>query len=398
MAGAAGALAPRGSDSRAQGDERPRPAEARDGSRIADASGDLEPVEPPSVYQVVYRVQDWAGGQLVETTDTITVERPYRGRVEIRTGGAPSSKAPRSRTSTDFGRISIDGQNADALLVATPPALAAGDLRFDAILADAVAAGRMMPREHRGVGGRRCRVYRTLEPIAAGTLTASAATARDYTDNCFAADGLLLEELWVTEGRVLRRRIATAVDRNPPVAGDIFDAFGTLLDPKQGGGSIRAVDPTSAPPGGPFWGTLAVPNGFTYRGRYAIVPPQREETPEEGPQASPFEGSESRKRVGAVADVWERGIDVLILEQGGAVDNSDVYEVDPGEPTFEVPGLGTGQVVLDGRLNEVRFPLPSGRYVRLLGTLSADTLRGAAMSLRAEGEGTGLVYLDAPSN
>jgi len=378
----------------ASAQERPSPTPERPGSVVVQG-GDPKASDPPTSYRLTYRVQDWAGGRLVETTDTITVERPYRGRIDVRRAGDKATAAPRSRTVTDFGRISIDGADAEALLVATPPALAAGDLRFDAVLSDAVAAGRLAPREQRKVGGLRCQVFRSREPLAAGTIVAEPSTDRDYTDNCLSPNGLLLEELWVTDGRVLRRRVAAAVDTSPTIVRDTFEPFGELLDPKQGGGSIRPLEPTSAPPSATTWAGLAVPEGFTFRGRYAVVPPKREEGTDEESQLNPLDAPE-RKRVGAVVDVWERGVDVLVLEQGGAVDGTAVFALEPGEATFDVVGLGTGQVVLDGRLSELRFPLPDGRYVRVLGTVPADVLRSAASTLQVAGEGTGLVFLDQP--
>lgn len=386
-------VAPAAQDSASEADERPRPAATRPGSVVVDATGELTRLAPPRAYRLTYRVQDWAGGRVLETTDTITVERPYRGLTEVRDQDAAAGDPARSRTVTDFGRISFEGRDAQALLVDNPPALAAGDLRFDAVLADAVAAGRLAAREQREVAGRRCRVYRSLEPVAAGTLTREPATATDYTDSCFGADGLLLEEVWVTDGRLLRRRLAVEVELEPAIRSGTFESFGRLLEPRQGGGSIRPVEPTSAPPGAMSWSGAVVPEGFTFRGRFAVVPPMREQGLDPSSELDPIE-QPSNKRIGALADVWERGIDVLVVEQGGAADGTRVFELAPGEPTFDVPGLGTGQVALDGRLNEVRFPLPGGRYVRVLGTVPASVLRAVSESLRPAGEGTGLVYVD----
>lgn len=369
---------------------RPLASDHRSGSVEVNADGPLEFASPPTAYRVVYLVHDWAGGTLVESTDVLTVERPYRGRLEVR--GAEDESA-RSVTTTDFGRVSLHGADAEALLLDTPPALAVADLRLDAVLEGAADEGLVERREHREVSDLTCQVVRTREPLAAGTLGAEPPSSTDYSESCIAANGLVLEEIWVTEGRLLRRRLAIELDTDPVVEADAFGAFGRHLEPREGGGSVRPVDPTTSPAGGVFWDGLTVPQGFGLRGRYAVVPPQRSEVGEDAVLENPVTTT-SKNRIGAVADVWERGIDILILEQGGSADGSKVFELEAGRPVFEVAGLGTGQVIHDGRVSELRFPLESGRYLRLLGTLPIDQLKNAASSLRAVPEGSGLVYLD----
>lgn len=370
---------------------RPSVDDQRAGSIEIAAATSFEIIDPPSAYRIEYQVEDWAGGTRVESTDVITVERPYSGRVEVR---SPTSGAAASLTVTAFGRVSFKGPDAQPLLVNTGPALAAFDLRLDPVLDDAERRRLLVRREQRKVLGQTCQVVRTRDPIAAGAFGSEAATESDYTDSCIGSNGLVLEEVWITGGRLLRRRLATDLEVDPEIAADSFAAFGRHLEPKEGGGSLRPVAPGTFPAGAPFWQDLAVPEGYEFRGRYAVVPPQRSEvTDEEALGQNPFAAS-ANDRIGAVADVWERGIDVLVLEQGGTADRSKVFELESGGTTTEVPGLGTGQQILDGRFTEIRFPLTGGRYVRLLGTLTIHQLEEAAASLRQAPEGTGLVYLD----
>lgn len=377
-----------GGDDRAA--SRPSADDHRDGSTRVASATPFEIDAPPAAYRIVYQVDDWAGGTRVSSTDVITVERPYRGRVEVQT---PADDV-RSLTVSGFGRISFKGPDAQPLLVNTGPALAAFDLRIDPILGDAEQRGLVSRREQRTVLGEPCQVIRTRDPIAAGALGSGEAVESDYTDSCIGSHGLVLEEVWVTDGKLLRRRLATDLELDPEIGADAFAAFGRHLEPKEGGGSLRPVDPGTFPAGAVFWQDLAVPEGFEFRGRYAVVPPQRSEvTDDEALDQNPFAAS-ANDRIGAVADVWERGVDVLVLEQGGTADRSKVFELEPGDPTTEVPGLGVGQQILDGRFAEIRFPLSGGRYLRLLGTVNLEQLENAAAALRQAPEGTGLVYLD----
>lgn len=374
---------------------RPPVEDQRDGSTELTAATPLDISEPPSAYRIEYQVEDWAGGTRVTSTDRITVERPYRGRVEVQAGG---SDAVSSLTVTAFGRVSFKGPDAQPLLVNTGPALAAFDLRVDPVLADAEQRGLLVRRERRKVLGQPCQVIRTRDPITAGALGSEPASGSEYTDSCIGSHGLVLEEVWVTGGKLLRRRLATDLELDPEIAEESFAAFGRHLEPREGGGSLRPVAPATFPSGAVFWHDLVVPEGFEFRGRYAVVPPQRSEATEvEALDQNPFAASAS-DRVGAVTDVWERGIDVLILEQGGTADRSKVFELEPGAPTVGVPELGTGQLILDGRFSEIRFPLTGGRYLRLLGTVPIEQLEDAATSLRRAPEGSGLVYLDDGSD
>lgn len=377
-------------------EDRPRPSSTRTGSVVDRSSSAPIPIDrPPTAYEVTYDVEDWAGGERVRSTDRLTVQRPYQGRLETRKVGASPTSEPQSRTTTDFGRVSIGSASAQPLLVETPPSLAASDLRLDAVLADAVEAGLVVGRERRRVGQANCQVYRSHDPFASGTFGHEPATRTHYTDTCIAASGLVLEELWVTDGRILRRRLASKVDASATVADDEFAAFGRHLEAREGGGSIRRADPTTRPAGAAFWEGLTVPAGFSARGRFAVVPPQRTEADQSEGETSVLPAASPRKRVGAVSDVWERGIDVLVLEQGGTVDGTSIFPAEPeGAKTIDVPGLGTGTVVLDARFSEIRFQLPRGRYVRILGTLPVAALQAAAASLSDVGPGTGLVYLD----
>jgi hypothetical protein len=262
---------------------------------------------------------------------------------------------------------------------------AGGDVRLAPVVDDAVAAGLLVEREQRDVDGRRCQVYRTGAPVADGLLVKP--TVRDHADVCIDGDGLVLEEWWVVDGKPFRQRVAIDVDEHAP---DDLGAGWTELDPSapvdEGGGSILRVQDDSAPPGELFVAGQ-VPAGFRHVGRYSIIPPQADAF---GPKGDRYDITSS------TADVWQRGIDVLVLDQGGSLGGRPAFAMDPANRTVEVDGIGTVEVRLGLAMNEVRALRPHGHDVRVLGTLPPDdlldVLRGATAT-----EGNDLVVQeDAP--
>jgi len=96
------------------------------------------------------------------------------------------------------------------------------------------------------------------------------------------------------------------------------------------------------------------------------------------------------KRLSSTADVWTRGPDLLVLDQGGTLEQQRVYEVDPDNELIAIPGLGDAEVRLGLAGNEIRILRPAGRFVRVVGTLPPDDLLAFARSL-VEGVGNELV-------
>jgi hypothetical protein len=150
----------------------------------------------------------------------------------------------------------------------------------------------------------------------------------------------------------------------------------------QGGGSFRPVEPTSAY-AAPFWVLDEAPLG-THRGRWAVVTPAAND---------PDDEEMKERRLGAVADVWDDGLDVVVVEQGSTAGGVRPFELGDG-PRVVVEGLGEGEVVFDLRTSEVRFRRPSGYFLKVRGTVGRGRLEAIARSLRQTDGGTGLVYLD----
>lgn len=339
------------------------PAIGRDGSVVVDDAGPIELREPIESYAVTYRVEQLDGDELTETTAHLVVDRPYRSRFEV----------DRLVRVADFGYFGEREPGDETEVTAPVPVAAPGDVRADVLpLPD--------PREVREVLGRRCEVVR----LGASLLEGAFATG-ELVDACIDGDGLVLEEVTTIDGEVVVRRIATEVDTDPDLDGVEFEIDVPARPADEGGGSVQEVEPTSSPPG-TFWVLDAPPAGFEHRGRYATIPPQRARLDDERTRA---------QFVAGVTDVYERGVDVLIVEQGGTLGQVPPFGDHPNgvlvDDMGELPARG--EVVQHPNGAEVRVLLLPGKFVKVFGTMTGDDLVEIVRSLRPV-DGTELVYLD----
>lgn len=368
-------------------DSRPRPEPEREGAPVVSGrTAPLEIVEEPTSYRIAYRVETFTGGDRVVTRDEVSIRRPFDGRTRKRRGPDPDDDV-RSEQIGRLGRLYVPAtSSSDEALLETGPSIAPSDLRIAPVLDDLVATGRAELREWRRVQGTACQVVRFGGPITAGTVAERLEPESEYADACVSERGLVLEELWVVDGLVQRRRLAIEVEVDGGVPGSTFEpATATSAEPlpvDQGGGSFRSVDAASAY-AAPFWVVDEAPLG-TYRGRWAVVAPAADDPNDEETQ---------ERRVGAVVDVWDDGLDVVIVEQGSTAGGVRPFELGDG-PRVDVDGLGEGELLVDLRTSEVRFRRPGGYFLKVRGTVGAARLEAIARSLRQTEGGTGLVYLD----
>jgi hypothetical protein len=351
------------------------PALERFGSRPID--GDAALREPAALggYRVTYRViqRDRPG----HTMEELTVARPFIS--ELRASEVDGAVISVQRWA--FGRVLTRTGDADQQVFAIGPTVPGYDFHPSVVVDEAIEAGLLERREQREVAGRRCQVYRAASTISDGRLAPLVEESDEYADVCFDAHGLLLEEWWVLDGNPIRQRVATAVvDAAPGGFGREWSDEPTSQTVGQGGGSVLRLRAGSAPPGA-FFQPAAVPDGFVHVGRYAVIPPQ----------AIDAEGADPNSTVASVADVWQRGTDVLLLDQGGSLGGTDVYPRDPANRVVDVPGMGDAEVVLGLGANELRLEGGrAGTYVRVLGTLAVEELLAFARSL-VETEGNEIV-------
>lgn len=364
----------------ADGDESTLAELDREGSEEVAGAPDVEVTGSPASYRIVYRVED-VGEEIAYRTDVVSVRRPWESRLESRSGRPPGDEELSTQVAT-FGQRINRAPGQDPAVIELGPVLPASDLRLEPVLGPAVAAGRLERREVREVLGRRCQVYRAGDYLSAAAI--APATTALFADSCVDAAGLLLEEVLFSEGDAIARRVAVEVDESPPLDDDLFPTGEPSVDASKGGGSMqRLVDGTSTP--GTFYVADAVPEGFVAVGRWSVVPPQAENFGEDITR----EGF----RRAQVSDVYERGTDVLVLEQGATLQGAPPFEIDPTNPTVDLGALGTGEVRFSALGNQVRALLPGGKFVQATGTLAPDELAAVLRSLRAT-EGTELQVAD----
>ncbi len=352
----------------------------REGSVLVPGAPKVAITHVPLSYRITYRVETTSGTETKVSTEEMEVGRPFESRT-VSLLGPPPGTARQSVRATSFGALeNLAGDTSRPLIIQTAPDLAGGDLRVDIALSELEAAGRAIRREVRTVAGRRCQVFRFAEPILSGTIKPYVAGSDSYADECIDDGGMVLEDVWVTEGERLRRKVATSVSEAVAVS---VSVTGPFVEPRQGGGAVRDVDPASHSIGDSY--ELPTPAGFTYRGRYAVVPPQ---------PVDPNDPSGRSKLVAGTADVWVRGSDVIILDQGGTLGGGAPFGEDETARVAEAGAAGRGRLVLDLRMNEVRVLVGGGHYVKVRATLPSSELRALAATLRKITGGTGLVYLD----
>lgn len=333
----------------------------------------------PATYRVDYRVEARIGDSVRTSTEKVWVRGPFESRTETWNGAPPG----RSRVSTEVetrGRRSVARVNAETSTSEQPPAVAAPALRLDASLVPAMRAGLLQRRERRRVAGRVCQVYRSGSRFNGVSLRPPTNDA--FVDNCVDRDGLLLEEVRTARGSNASRRVAVRVDVNPALTDALFAVGAPNLPVPNGGGSTRAVAPTSTPPG-QFWQLDALA-GFALAGRYGVVPPQPENFAD--PQREGF-------RQAGVSDVYVRGTDVVIVDQGATLHAQPPWTVDPANAPVDLGAVGRGEILFTARGGEVRALTGGGRYIRVFGTLPADDLAAIARQLHQVPGGT-LQYLD----
>jgi hypothetical protein len=315
--------------------------------------GPLLPSRVPRTYRITY---DVGGG----STDELTVRRPFDARLVTRHDGVVVA----DRAST-LVKLASKTEGTGWLGFATAPVLGTGDLRFDRVLRDAIADNRVQVRERRTVAGRRCQVLRVGTSVQAGVLRPFVSSSPTFADICVDADGLLLAEDWTLDNGTVHHRTATEVESGVDVDDATFEPPGVrVIGPDEGGSIARRLDPASGPPG-EYVALPHAPAGYRYRGRFALASTASTNDPRAG--ASP--------RTTSVVDVWSRGADFVVLEQGASVQALP----DPDD--------------LDLRAVELRVSQSGGQFVRLYGSLTRRQLQSIANDLVTK-RGTGLRFLD----
>lgn len=324
---------------------------------------------PPTAYRIVYEVTtpDSSG------TEEHVVQRPFDAHIVIRDDGG---NVTAERWST-LGRLVTRSQGAEAVRIDTAIASAASDLRPERFDADLAKAKKLVRHdEAEQVGGRACHFANEAGHV---TTSDDATASADDTGNvptlvsrCVDAIGLVLEERWTTaEGE----RVLTKQAKELEVGDDVPAVHVPDADPltdAQGNGAVRKVERDAVPPFQEAF-DLPDPKGFTFVGRYAVVPPRLSGSAE----AIPTDAS-----LALYTDVWRRGPDLVLLDQGAARGGATPFVADTRIGDVQLPGLGTAELAVDIRGAEMRLTRPDGGFVRLSGTIPLDDLVRLGGTLR----------------
>lgn len=336
-------------------------------------------------YRLVTTLDDRAGERRRVVVEEAIVQRPWQSRRTLaEERPRPSGADPSRRTSvSDLGLLSVRTAGDEDLTVAVAPTPATGDLRLTHAIAPLVEQGRLVPRGTATVLGRRCDVYRTGEPIGTGAVPPPG--EREWADLCVSADGLVLDEQWFVEGRLLQRRTATEVETWTGRATPDLDVspFSRPLAEAAGGGVVRPVDPGSRPEY-TLWSLPEPPRGFEHRGRYEVVAPSD--------RGHPFDPGRPAPGARTVVDVYESGPDFIVVTRGVATGPGD------GGPTrwstdHRVAGLGVVHTEPGVFGNWLRVQTDAATYLTMRATLPLDELVALAARLEPEPRGR-LVYLE----
>jgi hypothetical protein len=330
---------------------------------VTDASGPLGMPASPGGYHAVYKAESYSGAKVTLSTEDVTVQRPFNGRVAIREGTTPAGTLQFEGKSI-LGSYSNNDQTGAEQVSGDAPAVAFGDVRIGPSLDDLVAKGLFVLRERRHALGQDCQVYRTGSPLQSLKITAP--TATDYADACINQAGLPLEEVTVVGGKLTQRLTATELATDPGFEPTTFTITGDPVGFDQGGSVLTPINLTAAPTAG-YW-QLDPPPGFDHTGRYQLLSPD---------QASQGAGDPLKSYV----DLYVRGIDVLVVRQGPVASEPDLSSAASAGDPVDVGPLGSSQLKFSSIGPIIAAHPGTDTFVQATATVAPADLRAMAGGL-----------------
>jgi hypothetical protein len=325
---------------------------------------------PAEAYRIVYQVTTPDAA----TTEELQVRRPFGAHVIQRDADGEIS----AQRWSALGAVVTQARGAEVASLSVAAATALGDSRLDRVAAELIAAGRLTEGASAAVGGRRCTYFgeRTTAaalPSGADPNLTEAERINTVVDRCVDGQGIVLEERWSSPGgeRLLTKRATTLqvgddaeLDLDPP------DAVPAAAE--RGNGFFQPLDRDAGVPFAERF-SLPDPEGFRFEGRYLVVPPR-------------VGASDPSSAVGLelVTDVWVRGADVVLFDQGAGTGGATPFDDRLVWREIALPELGTAVLAGDIRAAEVRVRRPGGGFVRLAGTVPVDELLALAETIRLD--------------
>jgi hypothetical protein len=332
---------------------------------LATTSEPLAMASVPGSYRAVYRAESYQGAKVTRSTEDVSIQRPFNGRVTIREGTDASGALQFEGRST-LGSYANYSQSGPGQVSGDAPTVAFGDVRLNASLDDLLRKGLFVRKERRQALGRDCQVYRTGTSLQSLKITAP--TATDYADACLDDAGLVLEEVTVVGGKLTQRLTATELVDEPTFESNTFTVDGDPVGFDQGGSVLTPVDLATPPPAG-SWQLDTPPAGFTHQARYVLQTPDQSGT---AAGAAP---------VSAYVDLYVRGTDVVTVRQGPVAGEPDMSSsASSGDPIDGGP-LGSAQLLLSAIGPTVTAHPTADTFVHVAGTLSPTDLEAVAAAL-----------------
>ena len=371
-------------------DAEDRPVAARitraGSDEVPGETGRLEIERTPASYRIVYRLEERTEAEVRVSTDKVWVRRPFESRLETWRGAPPGDE----EISTQVGAFALrrnESASSEPVVIGVPPSSAPSDVRLLPALSDAEAGGLLERREVRIVLGRPCQVLRSGQLLSASRLQPPGED--EYSESCVDAAGLVLEELLVLDGEIVTRRVAVEVEEEPELDDGLFVTGKRTLEVPDGGGLVRRMGQGLPPGEFLVFDPASIPAGFERVGRFSVIPSQPEnfsDPAREGARETSF------------ADVFVRGADFLVIDQGGTLQGVDPYTEDPSSPRIDLGRYGSGEVRLSALGLEVRVKRAGGRFLRVRGSLPpAELARIGAATTPTEGTGP-LEFLEEPGS
>ena len=332
---------------------------------LATTTDPLDMTAGPTAYHAVYKAESYSGAKVTRSTEDVSIQRPFNGRVTIREGTSPSGALQFEGRST-LGSYANYSESGPGQVSGDAPTVAFGDVRLDASLPDLLSKGLLVRRERRTALGQDCQVYRTGSSLQGLKITAP--TAKDYADACLDRSGLVLEEVTVVGGKLTQRLTATSLAEDATFESNTFTVDGDPVSFDQGGSVLTPVDLATPPPAG-FWVLDNPPAGFTHQARYSLQTPDQSATASGAPPVT------------SSVDLWVRGNDILTVRQGPVAGEPDMSSsASSGDPVDGGP-LGSAQLLLSAIGPTVTAHPTADTFVHVAGTLSPADLQAVATGL-----------------
>jgi hypothetical protein len=313
----------------------------------------------PAAYRIVYRTDTLTGGQDVTRWESLAVARPFAA-ADLTFDAPPEASSPgrAGYVATASALFDVDAGGLH-LVAAKQPGVPPGDqdlaTQLPQLLARHLATDTGSVQT---VAGRRCHVFRLLEPPS-GPIKPLAG-AGEHDDLCIDSDGLVLSEAWTYGGNLVYTRRALTVALS---SGPMPSTAGATAPSGQ-------AAPTLVPDPDPqtFIAVPPAPAGFTTDGAFDFRLP---DPGGPGLQAS------------SVVWAFAGGADVVTVEAGTEAGGSMPWQADdtPASP-ITLSGLGAARTVIRSDGAEVQVDLGGGRWVRVRGTEPVGWLARYADRLR----------------